>query len=98
MKRVKLFFVTIFLSFALLLAFLFKTNSNNNTRAQAIAKVKTQSEVMNYLKRVPQGLIEIDNQENNSYLIHVYEVKNGHTATFNWYRVDKITGEVKKEL
>lgn len=68
------------------------------SKEEAVAKVKSISEVVAYLKRVPNGLISVNGEEDDAYLIQVYEVKNGHTATFNWYVVDKATGEAKKEF
>lgn len=68
------------------------------SKEEAIAKVKALSEVTDYLKKVPNGLVLISGEENDQYLVQVYEIKNEHTATFNWYNVDKTTGEVKKEF
>lgn len=67
---------------------------------EAIAKVRGLDEVKDYLKRVPNGQIEVDStdEETNTYLIHVYEIKNGHTATFNWYTINKKTGEITAEF
>lgn len=68
------------------------------TKEEAISKVKALPEVIDYLKRVPNGLVLINGEENDSYMVQVYEFKNGHTATFNWYKVNKTTGEIKKEF
>ncbi len=68
------------------------------TETQAVDNVKKLPEVQDYLKRVPNALVEVDNESEGQYNVHVYEIKDGHTATFNWYRVDKATGEVKKEF
>lgn len=65
---------------------------------EAVAKVKALPEVIDYLKRVPGGLVLVNGEEDNVYMVQVYEIKDGHTATFNWYQVDKTTGEVKKEF
>lgn len=75
-----------------------KTPNGTITKEGAIVKVKAISEVADYLRRVPQGRVEAGSEEDNSYLIQVYEIKDGHTATFNWYKVDKTTGEVEKEF
>lgn len=44
-------------------------------------------------------------QEDNDYLIHLYEfvldepdTGIGHTVTYGWYTVDKFTGEVTKQM
>ena len=66
----------------------------NNDKISAVNKVKALPEVIDYLRRIPNGLVAINGEENGSYLIQVYEIKNGHTATFNWYKVDKTTGEI----
>ena len=67
---------------------------------EAGAKVRELAEVKDYLKRVPNAKIDVESadEEKNTYLIHVYEIKNGHTATFNWYNVDKKTGEITAEF
>ena len=71
---------------------------NSLTQTAAITKVKADREVAHYLKALPQGIVDVDHEENGIYFIHVYEVKDGHTATFNWYTVDKKTGSMKKEF
>lgn len=68
------------------------------TEDEAITKVKSLPEVVDYLKRVPNGLVSVNGEEDNAYMVQVYEFKNGHTATFNWYNVDKTTGKVEKEF
>ncbi|MEK4207148.1 hypothetical protein [Paenibacillus sp. FSL R10-2788] len=47
--------------------------------------------------------VEVDTETPTTYTIHVYEIVidnqttgEGHTATFNWYDVDKTTGAVTK--
>ena len=57
-------------------------------------------EVKSYVARVPNAKVELDHEEKetNSYVIHVYEIKNGHTATFNWYTIDKTTGKITKQF
>ncbi len=65
---------------------------------EAIAKVRDLPAVEDYLTRVPNGRVEQSGSEGDIYLIQVYEIKDGHTATFNWYRVNKMTGEIKAEF
>lgn len=65
---------------------------------EAVTRVKALPEVINHLKRVPNGLVLINGEEDNAYMIQVYEFKNGHTATFNWYKVNKTTGKVEKQF
>ena len=67
---------------------------------EAVEKVKSRKEVIAYLKRVPNAIIQAQSttDEENSHRIQVYEIKNGHTATFNWYNVDKKTGEITAEF
>lgn len=65
---------------------------------QAVENVKKLPEVQEYLKRVPNGKVEVDNELEGEYNVHVYEVKNGHTATFNWYRVSIKSGEIRSEF
>jgi len=60
----------------------------------AVNIVRKLPAVINYVERVPGAIINVDHEEDNTYVIHVYEVTSGHTATFNWYMVDRTTGEV----
>ena len=71
-----------------------KENINENEALGIIAK---QNEVVNYLKKVPNGEITFDHidEETNSYIFQVFEVKDGHTNTFNWYAVNKESGKFK---
>ena len=68
------------------------------TEEQAVETVKSLPEVVGYLKRVPNGMVEVNGDDDTQYMVQVYEIKDGHTATFNWYQVDKTTGEVKEEF
>ena len=92
-----IFFLVLSLSVAVIFGFSYWNKSAENT---AIAKVSALPEVIEYLRSVPSGRIVIDHEdkETNSYLIHVYEVVDDHTATFNWYEVDKTTGEITKDF
>ena len=92
-----IFFLVLSLSVAVIFGFSYWNKSAGNT---AIAKVSALPEVIEYLREVPTGLVTLDHEdrETNSYLIHVYETKDGHTATFNWYTVDKTTGEITKDF
>ena len=64
----------------------------------AVENVKKLPEVQDFLKRVPNGKVEVDNEDQGEYNVHVYEIKDGHTATFNWYRVSIKSGEVRSEF
>ena len=75
-----------------------QTESSLVTKEVAIIKVKDLPEVKDYLNRVPQGIVAVNGEEDTSYMIQVYEIKDGHTATLNWYTVNKTTGEVRKEF
>lgn len=68
------------------------------TAEQAVEKVRSLTEVREYLERVPKGIVEIDNVMPAEYFVHVYEIKDGHTATFNWYKVNNKTGEIVSDL
>lgn len=72
--------------------------STKVSHKQAIENVKNLPEVQEYLKNVPNGRVEVDNELEDKYNVHVYEIKDGHTATFNWYRVSIKSGEIKKEF
>lgn len=75
-----------------------KPKTTGMTRNQAVENVKKLPEVQDYLKRIPNGKVEVDNELGDEYNVHVYEVKNGHTATFNWYHVSIKSGEVRPEF
>lgn len=66
------------------------------TAEQAVTKVRELPAVGEYLADVPDGRVEYDHEDTDSgsWVVHVYEIVDGHTATNNWYNVDKITGEV----
>lgn len=66
--------------------------STKISKELAVENVKKIPEVAQYLKDVPNGKVEVDNELEGEYNVHVYEVKNGHTATFNWYTVSIKSG------
>lgn len=72
--------------------------STKISRQLAVDNVKKLPEVQEYLKDVPNGRVEVDNELEGEYNVHVYEVKDGHTATFNWYRVSIKSGEIRPEF
>ncbi|PYE51518.1 hypothetical protein HUB98_05835 [Paenibacillus barcinonensis] len=46
-------------------------------------------------------IVEVDNEVDNQYVVHVYEIViddektgEGHTATYGWYYVDKSSGKI----
>jgi len=96
-KKQKFIALLVALVTALILGVSFR---NQKMRTQVITKVSSLSEVKEYLRAVPSGQVVIDHEdkETNSYIIHVYEIIDGHTATFNWYEVNKTTGEIKTEF
>ena len=64
---------------------------------KAIELVKNQQEVIDYMKRVQGAQIEVDHEDENSFIIHVFEVNSSNmTATLNWYEVDKLNGTINK--
>lgn len=81
-------------------AILWLSSWNQGARTAVVARISSLPEVKEYLRAVPSGQVVIDHEdkETNSYLVHVYEVKDGHTATFNWYEVDKKTGKITTDF
>lgn len=54
---------------------------------------------MDYIKRVPNALIEIDidHENENGFIFHVFEINDTKMKkTFNWYEVNKQSGTIKK--
>lgn len=72
--------------------------STKISRELAVENVKKLPEVQQYLKDAPNGKVEVDNELAGEYNVHVYEIKNNHTATFNWYRVSIKSGEIRSEF
>lgn len=70
--------------------------AKSGAKAKAIATVSALPEVQEYLRTVPAGIVALDHEdkETNSFVIHVYEVIDNHTATFNWYEINQDTGTV----
>lgn len=90
-RRGKLIFsILLILAITAVIGFSFWNKGARNT---AVAKVSALPEVSEYLRSVPSGRVVLDHEdrETNSYVIHVFEVVDNHTATFNWYTVDKTT-------
>lgn len=90
-RRGKLIFsILLILAITAVIGFSFWNKGARNT---AVAKVSALPEVVEYLRTVPSGRVVLDHEdrETNSYIIHVYEIIDNHTATFNWYTVDKTT-------
>ena len=62
---------------------------------QLIEMVKTyRKEKGEYIPEI----IEIDGEEDNIVTIHLYEVIDDHTATTDWYYIDRLTGTGKNIL
>ncbi|MGV7117220.1 hypothetical protein [Paenibacillus kyungheensis] len=73
------------------------TNTSGVNEAQAIQLVKDKYKLngSSYL------VADVDHEEDNMYVVHVYEnvvddaaTGEGHTATYGWYYVDKKTGAI----
>ncbi|MBI2029632.1 hypothetical protein HYT02_04405 [Candidatus Gottesmanbacteria bacterium] len=95
------FKIILILMLVLILGFVLVTNKKQDSfkgPQQTIERIKNLPEVQEYLKNVPNGKVELSGQDDQNYNIQVFEIKDGHTATFNWYYVNKSTGEIKKEF
>lgn len=67
----------------------------------AIAAVRERPEVLKFENTLMKEgtAAHIDAQsEDGEWLVQVYEIKDGHTATLNWYHVDKKTGKISVEF
>lgn len=73
------------------------------TANQALKLVESRKEVQDFFaqfRRPRQGataeskpVIDVE-KDGNNWNVHVYESLPDHTATFNWYSVDRFTGKV----
>lgn len=73
------------------------TTSTSVSKEQAVEKVRNLPEVKDYMTRVPQGIVEFDHEDTaeNTWVVHVYAMSADASATFNWYNINKTTGETK---
>ncbi len=78
---------------------------------EAVSIIRNLPEIVSYLKtekheirnQASQPTVVIDKETASSYQIQVYSDEeyrnnpdiNSHTATFNWYTMDKCTGKIK---
>lgn len=75
-----------------------ETSKNKISEKQAVELVK--KKIIQVEGSFPEYLtISVDHVEGNNYVVHCYEVVNNgpedqHTATYNWYYVNKYTGAV----
>lgn len=78
------------------------------TEQEAVERVKKQKAVVAWLANFNgtglvsletggKAVVEADHEEDDAYVVHVYEVLRDHTATQGWYRVNKKTGIVTSE-
>ncbi len=78
------------------------------TEKVAVSLVMKRPEVKQFFanvvnSKIAKPTIDMDRIEGDSYVVHVYEVVNdgpdtSHTATMNWYYVNRKTGKVSKEF
>jgi len=73
------------------------------TEEQARELVAMKPEVAKYIRQLASKKkkvhIDVSPEDDQSYSVHVYEIVDdgdgmSHTATFNWYKVDRSTGKV----
>jgi len=74
------------------------------TESKAVDIIKQLPEVKNFLNlpfpSSSRTVVEIDHSSNDNWYVHIYEIvkdttTSSHTATFNWYGVDKCSGKIK---
>ncbi|MEK7597853.1 MAG: hypothetical protein AAB441_04380 [Patescibacteria group bacterium] len=73
----------------------FKFAENGITSQNAVEIVNGLSEVKSFFSTIQNARISADTSQsdNKFWVIHVYESFPDHNATFNWYKVNKTTGE-----
>lgn len=82
----------------------------NDEASQAIQTINSRADVKSWLslfkgqdytntKTNSKAVVSIDSYDGDQIIIHAYEMFNedGHSATFNWYKFNRLTGEVVKE-
>lgn len=75
------------------------------SQEEALQKIKMRTEVQKYeielTKLGSKAQIDVEDLEED-WNVHVYEIvvagDSSHTATFGWYRVNKKTGNIIKDL
>jgi len=66
------------------------SSSNYYTDNKLIENAKAYQKITtNYVS----GFVEIDNVEENKVTIHLYDIVDEHTATSNWYTIDRYTAK-----
>ena len=90
---------------SIMVIFLLSKPSNRNinqalTEEDAAGIVSNLPEISALLVKYPHYLIETEvlDQNTNAWKVHVYEIVEDHTATYNWYNVDVDTGKVDQEF
>lgn len=75
-------------------------SSSETDSSEASNLIMSDPKVKEFFELSPNPHLSIDNVEKNEsfWNIHVYEDLPDHTVTFNWYEVDKQTGEVKERI
>ena len=67
-------------------------------KAKTLTKKQARKKLVNYLKNQnlfnSQYQLVFDHKEGNDYVYHYYEDMGTHTATVNWYYVNKKSGKV----
>lgn len=73
----------------------FEFTNDHITEDDAAKMVREREEVQAYMNRMPANSVHIATTDRETYyLVQIYETKDMHTNTFNWYEVDKKTGEI----
>lgn len=87
-----------------------KSSGPVRSTAAALSIVNAEPDVKKFValikksgRKGSRAEVEFDREEDGDYIIHVYEYvpdddESGHTATMNWYHVNKKTGKVSKEF
>ena len=89
----------------ILSTFKFLNQSSNITQDQAVQIVRNIPEVKTWMSQVETGplhgkavIVPEYGDKDNVWTIHAYEQLSDHTASFNFFYVDKTTGQVTKEF
>ena len=99
-KAFLLVFVVLILLVCLTFLFFTKNTTKTSSANKEVQISKTREKLLeypkvkSYLNSTKNGRLDFDQEDRTSYVFHLYEFKNGHISTVDWFYVNKSTGEI----